>query len=93
MQLFTRNPNGVILNAYLRAYDLKPGTVLTHRSKHYQVVVGYNLDGKVWLVNRAGRLQRINVSDVLRNYCKRSSTCKQSHSDSERCLGKGSPFA
>ena len=39
MQLFTRNPNGVILNANLRAYDLKPGTVLTHRSKHYQVVV------------------------------------------------------
>ena len=71
MQVFTRNPNGVILNANLRAYDLKPGTVLTHRSKHYQVVVGYNLDGKVWLVNRAGRLQRINVSDVLRNYCKR----------------------
>ncbi len=25
MQLFTRNPNGVILNANLRAYDLKPG--------------------------------------------------------------------
>ena len=71
MQLFNRNPNGVVLNANLALRDLTPGVVLTHRSKHYQVVIGYNHAGKLYLVDRVGHLKRMRTTDVLRDFCKR----------------------